>query len=124
MPKNKKTHSAIREIDPGRNKAKCFQGGKGAGAPQFWYDSFPLKRGRVFLAPPNIWSHEDLSPIRDICGISGVFRCFPVFSGVFRRFPAVSGGFRRFPAFCSKLATTAHEKSNFASMKKTTSSFY
>jgi len=30
--KTKETHSAIQEIDPGRNQTKCFPGGKA----QFW----------------------------------------------------------------------------------------
>jgi hypothetical protein len=80
-----------------------FRGERGPGPPNFGPQliSTDPKRGRGFLAPPNIWSHEDLSPIHDICVV-----------------------LRRFAAFCGKLATTAHEKSNFASMKKITSSFY
>jgi hypothetical protein len=32
-PPPKTTHTIL---TPGRNQTKCFQGGKGAGAPQFW----------------------------------------------------------------------------------------
>ena len=42
----------------------------------------PPKRGRGFSPPPNIWSREDLSPVRDICGI---LRRFAAFCGVLRR---------------------------------------
>ena len=79
----------------GRNQKKCFQGGKGAGAPQLWstinFDR-PAK-GAGFLVPPNFWSLEGLSPIRNIV------RCFVAFCGVLWRFAAFCGVLRRFGAF-------------------------
>jgi hypothetical protein len=73
--------------DSGRNQKQWFRGERGPWPPNFGprLISTDLKRGRVFLAPPNIWSQKDLSPIRDICG---VLRRFAAFCGVLRHFLA------------------------------------
>jgi hypothetical protein len=85
-----------------RNQKKCFQWGKGAVAPQLWstINFNRSEKGAFFLAPPNIWSHKDLSPIRNICSV------FAAFCGVLRCFAAFYAVLRHFPAFCGELATT------------------
>ncbi len=91
---------------PGRNQKNVFRGWKGAAAPQFWstINFNRPEKGAVFLALPNIWSREDLSPTRDICGVllrfvafCVVFRCFAAFSGKLVTIASVPQ--RRFPAF-------------------------
>ena len=64
-----------------------FRGGRGPWPPHCGprLISTDLKRGRGFLAPPNIWSWKDLSPIRNICS---VLRRFAAFCSVLRRFAA------------------------------------
>jgi hypothetical protein len=81
---------------------KCFQGGKGAMAPQLWsaINFNRPEKGAVFLAPPNIWSRKDLSPIRNICGVM-----------------------RHFAAFCGKLATTTSAFAAFYGMLRRVAAF-
>ena len=52
----------------GRNQKNVFRGERGPWPPNFGPQLFStdLKRGRGFLAPPNISSRKDISPIRDI----------------------------------------------------------
>ena len=56
--------------------------------------STDLKRGQVFLAPPNIWSHY-----LDFLQIHDILRCFSVFCGVLWRFVAFCCVLWRFAAF-------------------------
>ena len=54
-----------------RNTRKNIFRGKGGPRPP------PEKRGRDF-SPPQIFGPANLSPIRDICGVLRVLRCFAV----------------------------------------------
>ena len=110
-------------------RKNVFRGERGLWPPNCGQGliSTDLKRGQVFLAPPNIWSHEDLSPICNICSIRNfsafcsVLRHFVAFCGILRHFCGIlqhfaaflrhfagfCGILRHFAAFCGKLVMTA-----------------
>jgi hypothetical protein len=94
-----------------KKQEKCFPGGKGAVASQFWstINFNRLEKGVGFFSPPEYLVTQNLSPIHDICG---VFRRFPAFSGVFRRFaanwrqPRARHRRRRYHRHCAAAAKT------------------
>ena len=113
----------------GRNQKKCFQGGKGAVAPQFLstINFNRPEKGAGFFSPPQIFG--PLKTCRQFaifvvfCGVFRLFRLFrrfPAFSGVFRRFPVFCANWRRPRARHKKMFVTSHNNIEYHTKPQTT----